>query len=78
MNANGREYPVAVDEYAWAILQRIECVRFREFPYYYPSLPCLFNKFVFKSIHKLYPQDNLQSKIERFFFVTFRDQQKER
>jgi hypothetical protein len=31
MDANGREYPVALDEHAWAILQRIYRVRFREF-----------------------------------------------
>ena len=32
MNANGREYPVTLDVYEWAFLQRIEHVRFREIP----------------------------------------------
>ena len=32
MNANEREYPVALEVYEWAFLQRIEQVRFREIP----------------------------------------------
>ena len=38
MNANEREYPVALDECAWAIPQRIERVRLREFPWSNPLL----------------------------------------
>jgi hypothetical protein len=32
MDANEREYPVTLDVYEWAVLQRIEQVRFREIP----------------------------------------------